>query len=40
MDEFYVMGFKVTVWVMSFIVEDIMVYREGKDKGYFVNLNM
>ena len=36
-DELHAMGFKVTVWVMPFIAEDTMAYREGKDKGYFVN---
>lgn len=35
-DELHAMGFKVTVWVMPFIAEDTMAYREGKDKGYFV----
>ncbi|KAK9806886.1 hypothetical protein WJX72_006324 [[Myrmecia] bisecta] len=30
------MGFKVTVWVMPFVQENSQAYREGKDKGYFV----
>ena len=38
-DKLHELGFKVTLWVMPFIAEDTNAYRDGKDKGYFVDSN-
>lgn len=35
-DKLHSMGFRVTLWVMPFAVEDSDAYRYGAEKGYFI----